>query len=175
MNTSKSAIMASTISGKIASIIGYCGVALFSLGMFTLFTDGEIESASICLVFIAISFLFVLRGLKIKNRIRRFKRYIALISEERIRLISIIASSTGQTEDFIRRDISEMISKKFFNNASIDLTNNEIIIGVRDEPTSFQPEVHEEMDEFTCTGCGAIGLKAQGGSGVCDYCGTVNN
>jgi hypothetical protein len=121
----------------------------------------------IFIILLAVSVLAVLKGIQIKNRIKRFKRYVALISAQEITSIEKIASSTMQSADFVHKDLQKMIDSNFFANATIDMSANVIIIGRA--AAAYEPK---EPEMFICVKCGASGTKPKGAYGSCDYCGT---
>jgi hypothetical protein len=179
MNTSKAAVVASAVFGKIASIIGY---ALGVLGVIMLLgsmQESDSEGIVITLVFLAIAVFAIVKGSKIKRRIKRFKKYVALISGGQMTSLDNIAASTLQSVDFVRNDLQKMISKKFFANATIDLKSNEIIIGGHKTSAqtvsqgSRQNGTPVETEAFNCSGCGARGIKTKGQPHSCDYCGSA--
>ena len=177
MNTSKSAIIASAAKGKIASIVGYCGIALFLLGAVLMLLDSGLGTAIVGFVIAALFIPFIRMGSTIKKRIKRFKQYVSLISNQKMILISDLASATRQSASFVRDDLATMISKNFFTDASLDLTANEhkIVIGRKTTVpiASIPTKTQAEMEDITCVGCGAAVAKLKGESGKCDYCGSA--
>ena len=168
MNTSKAAVAANAILGKLFSIAGYV------LGAFCLFliVFGNLDDTGLIIFVLTVMLLCVwavIKGMQIKRRIRRFKDYVALISTQQMTSLDNIAASTSQTVNFVKKDLRKMINKKFFINAVIDAATNEIIIGIRNVQNSTQAE----LEVFTCSGCGASGTKIKGIPGNCDYCGSV--
>lgn len=184
MNRSKAAIVVNTIAGKICSIIGYSLGAFFILGLFieifsTMDASSKASSIILCILFIALSAFLVFKGFKIKKLIQRFKTYIKIISTDHVTSLDTIASSTSQSVDFVRNDIQKMINKKFFANAYIDKTANEIIIvGSKDQAQNTavsqdtQQNTNVETENVKCPGCGAMNLKQKGVTVYCEYCGT---
>jgi hypothetical protein len=86
-----------------------------------------------------------------------------------------ISLSVSRPLDFVKNDMQKMIEKKFFANASINTSTNEIII----KNAAFMAQVNKlnnaaqnELEVFTCPGCGALGTKAKATMGNCDYCGS---
>jgi len=180
MNTSKAAVAANAVLGKLFSIAGYV------LGTFFLVPTvfGAFDDAGIiifALIVVALCVWAVIKGMQIKRRIRRFKRYVSLISTQQMTSIDNIAANTSQPVDFVKIDLQKMINKKFFVNASIDTAANEIIIGKKmaSAPSSpsasvnVQNSTQAEIEVFTCSGCGASGTKTKDVPGNCDYCGSV--
>ncbi len=179
MNTSKAAVVVSTIVGKVCSILGYSILVVFGLPL--IFGAFGSDSAQIIFVLVCIglgTFLIVL-GIKNKHRIKRFKIYVGLISMEHMTSLENIASSTSQSIDFVSNDIQKMIDKKFFANANIDKMTNEIIIGetkaqpqIVATPQPAQQNTIAENENVKCQGCGAMNLKQKGVAINCEYCGS---
>ena len=181
MNTSKAAVVVSAIFGKISSISGYVFGAFGFIGFIIESTEKRESSGFIiAFIFIALGILLILKGSKIKRRIKRFKRYVSLISTQQMTSLENIAASTSQSIDFVRNDLKKMIDKKFFANASINAATNEIVIGgMVAQPISVataqqkQATIQSDVEMFTCSGCGASGTKTRGVPGNCDYCGSL--
>ena len=175
MNTSKAAVVASAALGKLASIIGYTGVVFFGLGMLgRTMSDRQAGISVIVVLFVlgGCSVLLILKGRQIKRRIKRFKRYVALISAYQMTSIEKLAENMLQSVVFVKKDLQTMIDKQFFANAFINQATNEIVIGgmvASPAPAVQQPKV----ESFTCSSCGAAGVKVQGALGICEYCGVV--
>lgn len=185
MNSSKTAIVMSTIWSKFLNFVGY------SLGFFTLmliifcFTDLQSEDTITALIFFlfleAICIFAVVKGTQIKKRIKRFKVYVGLISVERLTLIDEIAISTAQSVDFVAKDIQKMIDKKYFSSAHINKSTNQIIIGNLEMSIMQEAAGHptqgsnEGLTNIKCNGCGAINSVKEGLQNNCEYCGLSLN
>ncbi len=59
-------------------------------------------------------------GVKLKNREKRFKRYVDLVKEKLYCSIEDIANKTGRSERFVRRDLKRMMRKGMFLQAHMD-------------------------------------------------------
>jgi hypothetical protein len=94
-----------------------------------------------------------------------------LISAHHTTSLDNIAAATGQTVDFVRKDLQNMINRRFFAHAVIDPDTNQIIIGAQMAPE--QGAGPAQLEAFTCPGCGATGQKPRGAPGNCDYCGSA--
>ncbi len=182
MNTSnKTKVVASTILGKILSIIGYAIIIFYLIGFIAIISDSSsLDGADIgilfamFILFFGIGFLFIIPGYKIKKRIKRFKTYVNIISSEGITSIDILAIKTSQSVDYVRRDLQKMIDKKYFPNAYIDRDNNEIVIGSIDKESYKQKESLAFIDPISvqCASCGATNKKENGTTSTCEYCGS---
>jgi predicted PurR-regulated permease PerM len=135
------------------------------------------------LVFLLIAFgiFLIFKGYQIKQRIKRFKQYVSLISTKNMTSLENIAASTSQSLDFVKKDLQKMIDKKFFANAAIDVAANEVVIGGKttsaatsvSAPQQTQTAAQSKLEKFTCSGCGASGTKPKGALSNCDYCGST--
>ena len=184
MNTSKVAVVVSLTIGKILSIIGYVMgiIMLFTILTVFFYMDlvwdlYDIIALMVLLFIFALCVLFVLKGVQIKRRIKRFRRYISLISAQNMTSIENLAAATNQSVDFVKKDLQRMIRKRFFADASINAATNEIIIcsksnSIGSVPTTQSAAVPSAFEVFTCTSCGASGKKEIGKPGSCDYCGS---
>lgn len=179
MNTSKSAIVISTIIGKVCSIIGYILVVTLGLPLVMgAFKNTDIGVYIFVSIIILLGVLLILFGIKTKRRIKRFKRYVLLISNEHMISLQNLATTTSQSIDFIKKDLQKMINKKYFTNASIDLGTGVIVIGNRQQivpniNTTTQENIPIEIETITCSGCGATNSRQKGIVGYCEYCGTI--
>ena len=180
MHTSKAAVVANAILGKLLSIVGYVLGTFFLLPtVFGTFDDAG--TITFAIIVVALCVWAAIKGMQIKRRIRRFKNYVSLISTKQMTSLDSIAASTSQPVDFVKKDLQKMINKKFFANASIDAATNEIIIGNRMASAPYIPSAamnvqsstQTELEVFSCSGCGASGTKAKGIPSNCDYCGSV--
>ena len=181
---SKAAVVANAVLGKAASIIGYPVGILTLLCIIMSFTElkGIYSSGvlSVFFVFLAVSIFFIVKGYQIKHKIMRFKQYVLLISNQHLTLIVDLAGSIGKSTDFVKNDLQKMINSKFFTNAFINESTGEIIIGGLQPPpvstpmweqTGIPSKPRIELENFTCPGCGASGLKPKGAPCNCEYCG----
>lgn len=185
MNSSKTAVMLSTIWGKLLNFIGY------SIGAFTLIliiyclTDLKTPDTVVALyffIFIAVlCVLAVITGTKIKKRIKRFKVYVGLISIEGITLIDEIAANTSQSVDFVTKDLQKMIDKRYFSSAHLSKNTNQIIIGHTEMSRMQSNTGHGLQDEagelanIKCSGCGAVNSVRLDQKSNCEYCGLSLN
>jgi len=182
MNSSKAAIVISSILGKIASIVGFLFGGIMLLGTILLFLDGDLDEfgAGVMIVIIGFCVFLIIVGRRIKTRIRRFRQYVSLISAHNMTSIDLLASNTKQTSAFVKADLQTMINKRFFTNARIDSATNSIVIQGQPPASSVntqaqaQPAAGVQMVTFSCRGCGASGTKPQGASAHCEYCGSVS-
>jgi len=174
VNASRGRIFLSAALGKISSVIGY-SLAFFGLFgfIYEITEDGEAFFIGFSLFIVLLGVFFILMGVRIKRRIRRFRRYVTLISVKDMVSLDNIAVATSRPVDFVRRDLQKMIDKRFFKDATIDYVRNEINIGQR--PAQEMAHVGQSQTVvFSCSGCGATGTKTEGVPNSCGYCGTLN-
>ena len=174
MKTSKTAVAVSTVQGKIASIIGYSLSIIVFLALLgfiiELAEDGTSDLAGIIFViFLAgCGVLFILKGIQIKKRIKRFRKYVSLISIQNMTSLNDLAVNTEKSAAFVKEDLQKMIQKKFFAHAVINIQTNEIIIqGVNNNRPLVQTR------GAVCRNCGANGRVTSGQINECDYCGSI--
>ena len=173
MKTSKTAVAISIIQGKIFSIAGYC-VAVFMLlaiwaGISELLKQdtSNLTGLIAAVILFALGILAILKGIQIKRRVKRFRKYISLISLEHMTSLDDLALNTEKPVDFVRKDLQKMIDKKFFVNALINLKTGEIIIQGLVKPQQAQ------MNFVVCKNCGAKGRINEGKISECEYCGSI--
>lgn len=191
MNSSKTRVVTSSIVGKICSVIGYVYAVYTVFGLIGCIAmqgsgsaDFPIESILVTLpIAIGISAFFIYKGISIKNRIKRFKNYIHIISFENIRSMQNIAARTNKPVNFVLKDLQKMIRKKYFQNAFIDMRTGEIIINIAN--SNIQQQKQNAMpfkmnnvnnvnskEKVECPGCGALNTKVKGSAASCEYCGS---
>lgn len=182
MNTSKAAVTVSAILGKVASIIGYAlggfSLIVIVMALADIQAKGAFESGIVFVIVLAICVFLIRKGMVIKRRIKRFKQYVAFISNDHMTSIINLAGATGQSSDFVKKDVEKMINKKFFVNAAIDQNSGEIVIGNKTLGTNFsnsptQPNNSADTELVVCKGCGATNSKLKGIPASCEYCGTA--
>ena len=189
MGSSKAAIISSITKVKILSILGIVNACLLAIGFVAMIASGEIseifelpisqimEGFLIASLIPGIPLFF---GIRIKQRIKRFRAYVSVLSAGDTVTVDTLANKTGLSIDFVQKDLKKMIDRKFFTNAYIDASTREIIIGNRTKNNDSQPNAQTqsmptvaEMESKRCPSCSAMGKKQKGLSGMCEYCGTV--
>jgi hypothetical protein len=176
-DSSKAAIITSTIIGKVSSIVGYAITIILGLPL-VMGAYPDAGTVIFVLVVMCGSVALILNGIKIKRRNRRFKKYIGLISIENQTSLENIASSTMQSVDYVTKDIQKMIDKKFFLNAYIDRKTNEIVLQKRNMQAGFiptTPNIPVEAITVKCGGCGAVNSIQKGAAAECEFCGSPLN
>lgn len=177
---SKSAIMVAKIKGKIASIIGWPVTLFFGFiviaALFTINDEGAVYALIFSLICLFIGIVLIIYGKRTKDRIRRFKRYIDIISNQNETNIDNIAGIISQPVDFVMRDIQSMIFKKFFVGAYLDVNAHVIEFKKLANNVPVQAPQNNaaqlEMLTVVCNGCGACNQIVKGSVGECEYCGS---
>lgn len=186
MGNSKVAVAVSKLISLVQMISGICVVLFFGLGVIALLSQGDIVSAIVCLIFVALGVWLIKVSRKTSKLINEFKKYVAAISHKPDGYIPDIAASIGTSEDVVRTNLELMLKKKYFSNAYIDKSSNCIIISGRQSgqnmansanasmPTGNVPNMISTVEMVTvkCPGCGGINTIAKGQTGECDYCGS---
>ena len=165
--------------GKICSILGYAlGIPIMLttiLGISMLLKGNSEEGLFAATLFFLVIDLacvvLIIIGLRIKRRIRRFKEYVHLISQEQITSLREIADATGRTFSFVESDLQSMIRHKFFPSARIDEITEEIIIT---RSLNGIDITGLDMETVFCMGCGAPVVKRRHSAAQCEYCGSTN-
>ena len=149
----------------------FCTLCLLVTGIVIFMPDegGKTEAIILMLVLDCLFAGAVFLGKRIKDRIRRYQKYIVLLSRERLSKLSDIAAATGKPVAFVKADISIMIRKKYFRNVCIDESKNTVIVsGNLDGIDSSGLNI----ESVICANCSAVVVKRANDVGVCDYCGT---
>lgn len=168
------------ISTPAGGIIRICFGGFFvTIFILSLFVDSKDSSGSItefymgALFYLILGALLLIFGIKAKNRSKRFRQYVALISGEHMTSLQNLAGATSQPLDFVRKDLQKMIDKKFFKNASLNLNTDELVFGNLEETPLTQATEKTARKTLNCPGCGAVNpSKANGSNSNCEYCGT---
>ncbi len=88
---------------------------------------GKVLTGSFSLAFVlSLSFVFV--GSNIKNRIKRFKRYASCFGEKKYCKIDLLASSIGESNKFVIKDLGKMIKLGMFKQAYFDDENTYLML-----------------------------------------------
>ena len=184
MNGSKTPIVIQTVLGKALSIGGYVlgGISLLIL-LVLLFDDGFASEDTVIFMifFVAPTAALIIGGTRISRRVRRFKKYVTIMSAGNTRSIDDIAKAANKTTYFVAHDLQAMIIKRFFSNAVI--RGDEVVF--LDEPTATMPalQTHQTTTpsaqaalskpiNATCKGCG-VSVTLQNVPVACEYCGSI--
>lgn len=169
---------ASLSSGKKMTIWGWVivGVGIMSWG--SLMEDGFFSGTFGMLFFVILGLVLVRMGKKSSVNAVKYKKYIDLIVNKRLRSIRAISSAMPVSHDVAIQDVQEMISKGYFDNAYIDFNADEVVFIDVEETRMHQPlnamgNGKVEMRLVPCNGCGANNKVPKGEVGKCQYCGSL--
>lgn len=175
MKSAKVQIVITAITAKICSILGYCVVVFFTLMLYVTINDiakdGTNKTAGtlMCIFFISCGAILIFIGSHTKKIIKRYRKYVNLISVANMTSLDSLARNTGQSVDFVKKDIQRMIDGKLFFNAYIDRETDEIVIG----KNKTQKNINQETESIICSGCGAMNYRLKGTAINCEYCGSL--
>ncbi|MCR8745862.1 5-bromo-4-chloroindolyl phosphate hydrolysis family protein [Romboutsia lituseburensis] len=133
---------AGSISGILYILFGVIGSLVFGFSVLTtlvfkmLFSSVVIISSNIILaivfLFFAVSLGLLLRGITLRKRVKRFKKYVRFIDNNSYFLISDLAKFSKEKESFVIKDLNKMINLGMFLEGHIDeektyfMLNNEV-------------------------------------------------
>jgi len=157
--------------GKAATVLGYFLAIPFLLSAATSLIAGGVAMGFFPFLIGLYGISSIRRGARIKKLVQRFKQYVYFMSVYNTVKIDELAAKAGQTPEFVRKDLQEMINKKLFCNATISVSDNEIVIAGRAAPAPAQTAASSnEMVQFVCEACGARGIMTRGTQIICEYC-----
>lgn len=115
------------ISGIVCIVLGSVGISLYGLSLLS-FTVVNIISGGIIgsSVFVLLLLLFVIsivvlfKGLNLKRRVDRFKRYVTIMDRRTYITIKDLSKLTKQKERFLVKDLEKMIDIGMFYQGHID-------------------------------------------------------
>ena len=165
----------------------------FMFGLYTiaiivdkeLYAEGGLSTAIVSLIMAIIGILLIVASQKKSKLIKNFKEYVAVISNNPDGFIPDIAASLGTTENIVKKNLEQMIKKKYFANAYIDHNTNRIVI-LNKQPLQTSSHISEqttnnvvptdpqtnEVITIKCKNCGGINTIFKGTVGECNYCGS---
>lgn len=118
--------------GSVSSIFylgfGWFGTFIFGLVSFILLITmsfvGLLKGIFIALfvisIFLLISLLLLFRGMNLRKRIGRFKKYVSFMGEKRYAKIQDLAKAIREKEEFVIKDLNKMINLGMFLEGHID-------------------------------------------------------
>ena len=168
---SRTVIITQRITGKICSVAGYIVAGFGLIGLLVEITGGfDAFGVGFAFFSMMVGGVFIYCGIRIKQKINRFRHYVSLISLQGITNLEMLAAQTAKPVTFVREDLQKMINKEFFRSASIDALRGEIIItGVQ----TLAPGSLANMENYNCSRCGGSGIRERGSTTICEYCGSV--
>ncbi|MDR2733645.1 MAG: hypothetical protein LBC99_03245 [Spirochaetota bacterium] len=174
MHGSQSSVRRNIVLGKLRSFIGYV-LVFFSILMLIVGSSDDISDEAVGVSFfffvilLAIGVLSIRKGMRIKRTVKRYKIYVSLISAQNIVSVSRIATATGKSVEHVRSDLQDMVEKKFFSDAVIDVVADEIVI--RSKSVVLAEQMTHET--FQCHTCGGSSRIMKGAPRFCNYCGSA--
>lgn len=120
---------AGSVSGILFMVFGFIGTGLFGA---SLLVNGILSLASktysmfngisfgVLFAFFLFSTLMALRGVKLRKRVRRFKKYVRQLKGRTYCSIKELASHIGETDKFVAKDLRKMINLDMFPEGHID-------------------------------------------------------
>lgn len=120
---------AGTVSGILYSIFGLIGsvvfgVLVFIFLIFMLFFNGIIPGTfatfGVLLGFLVLSLGLFFRGINLRNRLKRFKKYVRFVEDNSYCLIKDLARFAKEKEEFVLKDLNKMIDLGMFIEGHID-------------------------------------------------------
>ena len=145
------------ISGIVCIVLGSVGISLYGLSLLS-FTVVNIISGGIIgsSVFVLLLLLFVIsivvlfKGLNLKRRVDRFKRYVTIMDRRTYITIKDLSKLTKQKERFLVKDLEKMIDMGMFYQGHIDEEKAHFMITdevYNDYLNLKKQEVLTELDE----------------------------
>lgn len=149
-----------TVIGIVYSAIGFVGSGFWGISLVagliilpTSFVGVGSMISGISALFFIISIFLILKGINIRKRIKRFKKYVEIIKEKNYCKIESLASATGKSNKFIIKDLEKMISLDMFKEANMDnektyfMLGNEVYDAYLKSQESFNMRKAKEKEE----------------------------
>lgn len=164
---------ASLSSGRKMAIWGWIIAGMGIISWTSLMEDGFIDGTLGMLFFVSLGLILVYLGKKSLIIATKYKKYIDLIVNRRLRSIAAISSAIPVSHDSAIKDIKEMIDKGFFEDAYINYNLDEIVFSEEDEADERVKKHRVDMIVVPCNGCGANNKVEKGRVEHCQYCGSL--
>ena len=164
---------ASLSSGRKMTIWGWVIAGMGIISWTSLMEDGIIDGTLGMLFFVSLGLILVYLGKKSSINATKYKKYIDLIVNRRLRSIATISSAIPVSHDTAIKDIQEMIDKGFFEDAYINYNLDEIVFSEEDEADERVKKHKVDMSVVPCNGCGANNKVEKGRVEHCQYCGSL--
>ncbi|MBQ6680143.1 MAG: 5-bromo-4-chloroindolyl phosphate hydrolysis family protein [Lachnospiraceae bacterium] len=119
----------SLVSGIIAAVIGL----VRALGaLFTMLANGPtffyVTGFAWAVILLAGGLFLTLNGANILSRIKRFREYVSLLGKNSFIEIDKLADATGESQRFLRKDLKDMIRRKYFLQGHLDDEEENLIV-----------------------------------------------
>lgn len=124
---------AGTVSGIVYMIFGVLGTTFFGfftllfiifMAFFTKMVADTLVAFVTMVLLLGVSLVLLYRGINLRKRIRRFKKYVRFIEDNSYCLIKDLAKFSKEKEDFVIKDLNKMINLGMFIEGHIDDENN---------------------------------------------------
>lgn len=138
---------------------------IFAIASLTLLTDKTTKPFFIVYATGALAIYYY--GLKNDKHIERCKKYLDMINVNNITDLNAIAVECNAPYEVCRNEISNLISKKAFGDASINDTQRIIIIR-----NTNKTDISNTVTVY-CNCCNARLTIVKGQNYECDYCGNI--
>lgn len=164
---------ASLSSGRKMTIWGWVIAGMGIISWTSLMEDGIIDGTLGMLFFVSLGLTLVYIGKKSSINAAKYKKYIDLIVNRRLRSIATISSAIPVAHDSAIKDIKEMIDKGFFEDAYINYNLDKIVFSEEDDADERVKQHKVDMIVVPCNGCGANNKVEIGQVEQCQYCGSL--
>ncbi len=170
LSTDKKATLS---TGKSMIVWGWIIAGMGIISWPALIEDGFFSGTLGMLFFASAGFSLVYIGRRTARKASRYKKYINLIVNKRVKSIGTISSAISVPHDTAVNDIEEMINKGFFEDFYIDYSSDEIILLNKNDVEFNLNNEEVEMILVTCSGCGANNKVKKMQIDNCQYCGSL--
>lgn len=160
------------IAGIVCMAVGYSSMVIFALIMAVhlvglLLGDGMLAPVMIAGVISLLGFLTGVHGSRLKGRTNRYKVYVDMVKEKLYCSIQDIASRTGRSERYIRRDLKKMMRLGMFRQAHLDqketclIASNEMYEQYKRTQKHYEETLQKEKETDTKSAAEDAGVKEQ--------------
>lgn len=182
MDDSKVTVTVSKTVSVIQIIAGVILLFIFGLCTIMYLEDAKfaeevgISFLVVCLVFDALGILLIILSRRTSKLLKLFPAYAAAVTNDPNGFIPNVAASLGASEDVVKKNMEQMIRRKYFSDAFLDNSANCIVIKKK-APKPYAAATYKKADvpelvTVKCKGCGGVNRLVKGQVGECDYCGS---
>ncbi len=146
------------IAGIVCMAVGYSSMGIFALVLaghllrFLLHGGDAVPLVMAGVVFLA-GFILGSYGSRLKGRTNRYRVYVDMVKEKLYCSIQDIASRTGRSERYIRRDLKKMMRLGMFRQAHLDqqetclIASNEMYEQYKQTQKHYEESLHNEKQK----------------------------
>lgn len=170
-----SAILLSKLSAFVQLVLGVFIVFIFGMAGFFYLVGGGLDLITLIIVILLVLLGVWLIRLSNKRRrlIRLFRQYAPMLSNDPLRSLDNIATLTGHPLEQIKADVEQMVHRRFFGSAYVNLDTNCLVLASQDPaPAPASGAQAAAQHTVHCPGCGAVNQIVPGGPMECEFCGT---